>query len=678
MRGEQIAARNVTRLSRIDRFYCSPNGFVGELSYCVIAADLAFAARCMIRPGGPSDRDLCKMRENRFFILSAELTGHVPVMAAGKQIIGNYAHLVERIETLCGRDAAGLFAEPVLPRGSGAQPTAISWYGPFEGRPIELDAIDEVARKPVADRLAERLNALAPALADRDLGPLVAASLLLSSNKDILAIGGEPLLVNWGYLPQEAAQDPGSRLAHFSRTLGRFAPNLIPLMAQSLAVDVAPQAASAPSSAAEPAAPPPPPPRAPSPAPTGAFRTSLATSAGAGRAPRLDSPHSGGAESAPAWRAPLIAAAIAAAILVVLLLPGVLVYPEAGDRTDQNNFEVDRLRQSNDSLEAQLRALQKADSERVCRADGTVPVPGLGPTDSSKPPPQMELLPRPPEKAQLPQRGGEPPQAATIAEMLEKSTVFVFVIEPKGASSGSGFFIGDRYIVTNRHVVEDALDDAHIYVASKTFGGMRRARVLAKTPPRIKNGGPQPDFAVLEVEPIQGVGSLKLGGTPPKLSTAYIAGYPGFLVKADVTFNKFIEELKDALKQGDDDQRLAARRFSVPGADLRYGRINNTMSSGAAETPIIVHDMQVAHGNSGGPLVDACGRLGGVNTLFFAQENQVGNVALDVVSLRKFLNEKQVAFVSDETPCGGPEPQQAVPSPSPASKPPVPTPPGQK
>jgi hypothetical protein len=623
-------------------------------------------------------------RENRFFILSAEQTGRVPVIAEGKQAIANFAHLVERLEALCGRDAAGLFAEPVLPRGVGAQPTAISWYGPFEGRSIEVDAIDEVARKPIADRLAERLNALAPALADRDLAPLVAASLCLTSNKDILTIGGEPLLVNWGYLPQEVGQDPASRLEHFSRTLGRFAPGLIPLMAQALAIGAPAPAASVPSSAAtESSEVTPPPPPAPSPPrPDASFL------------PRHVAPQhrgeGGGAGSLPAWRAPLVATAIAAATLLVLLLPGVLVYPDLDYQAARNNFEAERLRQSNDSLEAQLKALQKADNERVCRADGTVPVPGLAPTEPGKqePPPQMELLPRPPDKVFLPPRAGEPPQAATIAEMLEKATVYVFVIMQKGASSGSGFFIGDRYIVTNRHVVENAIDEAHIYVASRTFGGVRRARVFAKTPPLVKGAGPQPDFAVLEVEPVAGVSALKLGVAPPKLSTAYIAGYPGFLVAHDVAFDKFIDELKEALTQGDDDQRLAARRFTVPGADLRYGRINNTMTSGNTETPIVVHDMQVAHGNSGGPLVDACGRLGGVNSLFFAEASQVGNVALDVNALRKFLTEKQIPFTADDSACDGAGPTSPLPNQPPPTarkddteKAPTsapPTPPGQK
>jgi S1-C subfamily serine protease len=81
--------------------------------------------------------------------------------------------------------------------------------------------------------------------------------------------------------------------------------------------------------------------------------------------------------------------------------------------------------------------------------------------------------------------------------------------------------------------------------------------------------------------------------------------------------------------------------------------------------------MQVGHGNSGGPLVDACGRVGGVNTLFFADENQVGNVALDVTGLRKFLTENRIAFTADDSPCGGPT-ADARPVPPPTAPPPTP------
>jgi len=568
-------------------------------------------------------------RDNRFFVMSSDLTGRVALDVGGRRAISEYEGLVERIERLCGREAATLFAEPVLPRGGAEPATAISWYGPFEGRAMALDAIDAVAKKPTVDRLTQRLNALAPALADPELAPRLAAALAVASTNDVLAVGGEPLIVNWGVLPEDVAQQPARRLAHFSDTLGRYAPELVAPIAQALGVGPPPPAA-----APQPSFPPP---------------------------RRRTTPTFSPDGLSPSWRAPAVAAACAGAVLLALLWPGVLRYPDFGDRAARDAFEAERLRRSNDSLEAQLKALRRAEKERSCRADGTLPVPELTPADPSQAPPQMDVLPRPPEKVPLPKRSGEASPAANIADMLEKATVYVLVPMRGGRSSGSGFFISDRHVVTNRHVVEGALDERLVFVASKSFNGVRRATVVAKTAPKVNDGGPQPDYAVLELaEPVQGAVAMTLGGTPPKLSTAYIAGYPGFLVETDAAFNKFKRELLEALDQGVDDRALAARRFDVPGADLRYGRINNTMSSGVGETPIIVHDMQVAHGNSGGPLVDACGRLGGVNTLFFADEHQVGNVALDVASLKTFLTEKGIGFAGDGSPCASAPPASAA------------------
>ena len=66
------------------------------------------------------------MRENRYFVLSGDLTGLVPVMASGKPAISYYAYLAGRLEAICGRGAAELFAEPVLPSGADSQPAAVS------------------------------------------------------------------------------------------------------------------------------------------------------------------------------------------------------------------------------------------------------------------------------------------------------------------------------------------------------------------------------------------------------------------------------------------------------------------------------------------------------------------------------------------------------------------------
>ena len=590
-------------------------------------------------------------RENRFFLLSSELAGCAPMTVGGRPVGAHYAEFIDRLESLCGREAAELFAEPMLPRGGAAASSAVSWYGPCEGRPVELDTIDAVARKPIADRLGERLASLAPAFADAQLAEPILAALNVTSSRDVVAVGGEPILVNWGYLPQDVAPDAAQRLDHFNRTLGRYAPLLTPLVARALGVASDAEAQSSPAPAATPAATASAGPVSPAPLPRETLRPAQ--------------PEMAPVETVPAWRAPLIASAVAAALLLIFLLPGVLAYPNFGEQAARDEFEAQRLRASNQSLEAQLRAMRKATDENVCRADNSAPVPEMG--DPTKPAPKMDLLPKPPDKAALPVKPGEPAPAATVAQLLEKSVVYVFVVEKEDkVATGSGFFISPTQVVTNRHVIEDALDEQFIFVASKTLNGARRARVTAKTPSKQVNGGPQDDFAVLELARPAEVEALKLGPSPQKLSTAYIAGYPGFLVDHDSNQDKFIEGLKEALKHGETDEELAARRFNVPSVDLRYGRINNVMSSGVRETPIIVHDMQVAHGNSGGPLIDGCGRVAGVNSLFFADEHQVGNVALSVVALRQFLTELHIAFAADDQPCGPtaearPEPQPTVP-----------------
>jgi S1-C subfamily serine protease len=357
-----------------------------------------------------------------------------------------------------------------------------------------------------------------------------------------------------------------------------------------------------------------------------------------------------------------------------LLLPGVLVFPDTGDRL-REDFEAERLNRSNDSLEAQLKALQDTRRERACRAapGETVPVPGARPegADNAQPVPQMELVPRPPERVPLQPRGEQAPQAENIAQLLEKATVLVVAPLVRGESLGTGFFIDERHIVTNHHVVEGAQAQT-VFIASRAINGVRRGRVVALTQPPPVENDVRPDFAVVEVEPVAGASALKLTVTPPKLSTAYVAGYPAFLVERDANFAKLFRQLGASIGQGDIDRILAGQQFAVPGVDLRSGRVNNLMKTGRAELPVIIHDMQLAKGNSGGPLVDSCGRLGGVNTLLFPNDEagyQQGNVAQDVTLLRKFLTENGVSFSADDGPCGAvggsgpqvPQPPQTPP-----------------
>jgi S1-C subfamily serine protease len=572
------------------------------------------------------------MRENRHFIRSTSISEEAAVLIDGAPTVRHYRATIETIEALAGRDAASLFAEPVLPQNEASLGNAVSWYCSYEGPVVAFDEIDDVARRPLAQKLSQRLGALEPLLRNPEIGRVLQSWLNISSIGDIISVGGDPVLINWGFLPKAIAADPSLQPAHFAQTLGRFAP--------SLGVPAAEATAPAASNVRS----------APAPAPEPIRPTSLQ--------PASPPPVLPPSPSRP-WLAPLIASVVAAAVLFILMLPGVLVYPAAGGRGERDAFEEQRLRVSNDSLEAQLRTLQDTGRQRVCRLnDAPVPVPSFrtSPTDSTAKGPQeaprMELLPRPPERVALP-ANPDGANGANVGELLDNSTVLIIGFkDPDEISQGSGFFVSERNVVTNHHVIA-GVSEGNIFVASRAIGGIRRARLVAASQPPPSNDEIRMDLAVLEIQPVGAHPSLRIGTTPPKLSTAYVAGFPGFITQRDVDFETFIARLQEGLRAGNVDEALSSQKVSVPSADLKYGRINNVMNTGRNVVPIVIHDMQLARGNSGGPLVDACGRLEGINSLLFTSDQgaQQANVAQDVSLVRKFLTDNHVAFVSDESPC---------------------------
>jgi S1-C subfamily serine protease len=608
------------------------------------------------------------MRENRFFIRSGDLNGLISSRVAGRPVLLNYGEVIDRLERQVGAAGASLFAEPVLPRGSSGDGGTVSWYTSYPGAIIEIQEIDEIARRPIVEKLTSRLAALAPALTDPDIGAQVSNWLNTSGPGDFLSVGGEPVIVNWGLLPN-TVNTREQRAEHFAKTIGRFAPSL-----------PAPPAGAAPptrEAAAEP--------RKPQPALPAEPRVVVPIAAAA--PPGRDGAPSHLTSVGPparSWMAPLIASVLAAAVLLIFALPGVLVYPAASANNDvADRFEADRLKASNDSLELQLKALDDALGDKVCRpANFSLPVPGLNLDpggDASSTPPQLRVVPTPPAQAVLPPsptRGRDGP--ATVGALLEQTTVLIVAIgETHGDefsySQGTGFMIDERHIVTNHHVVEHLQGD-RLFVANKNLGGLLQAKIVALSEPPPVETDIRVDLAVLEIEPINGATGLTLGPTPPKLATAYVAGFPGFLTEKDVKFQSFLRTLAHGVfDRANADRVLSEQNIEVPGIDLEAGRVNNRMNSGSGALPILLHDMQLAKGNSGGPLVDACGRLIGVNTLLFPSDAgaRQGNVAQDVATLRKFLEEKHISFRSDDTACA---PDIAEPPRPQASASPTPTP----
>jgi S1-C subfamily serine protease len=68
-------------------------------------------------------------------------------------------------------------------------------------------------------------------------------------------------------------------------------------------------------------------------------------------------------------------------------------------------------------------------------------------------------------------------------------------------------------------------------------------------------------------------------------------------------------------------------------------------------TETLIHSAPLAKGNSGGPLVDFCGRVVGVNTFVRAGPLRNLNFALGTVALVRFLEGTPAAAVAERETC---------------------------
>lgn len=186
----------------------------------------------------------------------------------------------------------------------------------------------------------------------------------------------------------------------------------------------------------------------------------------------------------------------------------------------------------------------------------------------------------------------------SLPDLLEKSTVFILVKTKDengdaAIAAGSGFFVTPDTIVTNRHVVEGS--DGTVLVTNKTLGQFKKAHVVSISSPSSDVNSF--DLAVLKIEdaPPQQPLSFSLEAQP--LQAVVAAGYPGIIIRQDGALKR--------LAQGDVN--------AIPGVILTKGEINAIQENSKGEK-IMPHSAAVSPGNSGGELVDLCGRVVGVNT----------------------------------------------------------------
>ncbi len=510
------------------------------------------------------------------FLLKTDLATVHPLQLQGRPVHALYDRLAELLRSR-GGGAEALFAEPV--GGAGA----ISWYGEGNGDPRPMASLSASRRTEAEGRLRRHLDAITPLLDDPEAGPLLKRALVLPDADSIVVLDDSVVLTGWGLAPPDIGADEAAQAAQIRRILGPYSARLAAVDDSFFAASPMPSPRPVPSPVAGPGpmVPPPVPPVLPPGPPTAG-----AAAGGSGRA---------------FWLVPLL---IAVALLFLCLgfwaawahfvrdMTGRQVTAPIADEAATRNA-IRQQRETNETLERELeRARRAAAQPNVCTPDGPL---GIQPSPERQPV-RPEAVP-----PSVPQQQGQtaPPFTGSLAQLLEHATVMVVGAGPRGIGHGSGFFVSGDTIVTNAHVIEHA-DPGQIYVMSTSLGRALPAQLVTTSRPagggEIEPG--QLDFAILRLsQPVPGAQPLALTKSAEKLTDVVAAGYPASVVRVE-------GGMRD-LQEG--------RLGQPPELVLTRGNISTIqrLDSGLVVMP---HSADISPGNSGGPLVDTCGRVVGINT----------------------------------------------------------------
>ena len=539
----------------------------------------------------------------RDFIASRSLEGFLLVEIDGVPLVEHFQLIHELITHRCGAQVATLFAEPVISRGNGTTPTRIDWYASREGTARFLSDLDAGSATAIRQQLEWRLVGLRALTFDPQFGLYIAGLLNVASPNAVLDVGGEPVLIDWGLLPESALASERDREAHFAVTLGQFAPTLPlpPLSREEWAARFE--------------------------------REQTETKV----VPQPLPPTSRSASSS--YRAPVIACGIASAILFFLLIPGVLIYPEKGYSEKIISVAPNALRER----QAQLRAALGADCRELPEkalhlippslSEVRVPVElpgsivrGIGSSHSgSVGSGDGQANTEPAPSTQAGHASPFPVTSMELAARIERGVVMVLA----GTRTGTAFFVAPDKLVTNRHVIEG---ERSVTIAGRAIGVVP-ARVITQ----FAQGGL--DFAILQVPPQSNVLPFSLALQTQPLAPVAAAGFPGLYLDTDPVFS--------ALRSGDE---TAAQRLSPV---LTTGVVNHLQRYDEDAITLILHGAEIAPGDSGGPLVDYCGRVVGVNTFGRADDRLpvTARYALGADGLRHFLDRAAVVVPAESTPC---------------------------
>jgi putative serine protease PepD len=186
-----------------------------------------------------------------------------------------------------------------------------------------------------------------------------------------------------------------------------------------------------------------------------------------------------------------------------------------------------------------------------------------------------------------------PPESlAGVAKAVTPSVVTVRVT----GAIGSGFVVSaDGYVITNDHVVEGSNGDA--MSVSFSDGSTAAAKLVGRDP--------ESDIAVIKVQK-SGLPAVKFGNSDEIAVGDPVLAFGSPLALVNTVTSGIVSAIDRTIQAGE------------PGGTTRYYAAIQT-------------DAAVNQGNSGGPLVDAAGRVIGVNSVIRsvgATDTEAGNIGL--------------------------------------------------
>ena len=190
---------------------------------------------------------------------------------------------------------------------------------------------------------------------------------------------------------------------------------------------------------------------------------------------------------------------------------------------------------------------------------------------------------------------------------------------------GSGVVVAPDKIVTNAHVVDPAqYDESVTFIVIPSEGARSyEATLLASAPGK--------DLALLQVTGARLTPASVYSGVVGDGSDVFAIGYPA---NVDI-----------ALEQNEEDTLRPQMPVKTRGS-VSSGRTSKNVDS-------LLHTAPIAPGNSGGPLVDACGRVVGINS--FGSLSDGGGAefyfAVSIRELSAFLDQQKVRFSSANSEC---------------------------